>query len=444
MAFQAAVIMLIVAGLFASGVLFDFKSVESTVEILREAAARDETGALVLRPTSDLKKLRTEVRDLWFVIRDRNGQRLSEGTVPPEYDRLGDALDHIGQARLGWNMLDPPRPTARIRWVTSGAGNVQVLTGPESQLPPRLIMLGISLIFLKEVLPTLLVMAIAALMVTPWVVRRALAGLDKAAAGAGQIELDKGSVRLPLDGVPLEAAPLVRAINAALGRIDRGHERHKRFLAAAAHELRTPVAILTTRVASLQASSDKIRLLEDAARLSTLTEQLLDLERLDQPSVQLLRVDLGALAQRVVADLAPLIFAAGYQVSFEAPHIAAMVSCDPHSIERALTNLIQNAIEHGGRAGTITVRVTDAPLIEVTDEGQGVPLEERDRVFEPFHRLQPKRRGLGLGLNLVQEIMHRHGGRATITTGLKGGACLTLLFPPSTAREQHEAAERAK
>ncbi len=229
--------MLIVAGLFASGVLFDFKSVESTVEILREAAARDETGALVLRPTSDLEKLRTEVRDLWFVIRDRNGQRLSEGTVPPEYDKLGDTLDHIGQARLGWNMLDPPRPTARIRWVTSSAGNVQVLTGPESQLPPRLIMLGISLVFLKEVLPTLLVMAIAALMVTPWVVRRALAGLDKAAAGAGQIELDRGGVRLPLDGVPLEATPLVRAINAALGRIDRGHERHKRFLAAAAHEL---------------------------------------------------------------------------------------------------------------------------------------------------------------------------------------------------------------
>ncbi len=436
--------MLIVAGLFASGVLFDFKSVESTVEILREAAARDETGALVLRPTSDLEKLRTEVRDLWFVIRDRNGQRLSEGTVPPEYDKLGDTLDHIGQARLGWNMLDPPRPTARIRWVTSSAGNVQVLTGPESQLPPRLIMLGISLVFLKEVLPTLLVMAIAALMVTPWVVRRALAGLDKAAAGAGQIELDRGGVRLPLDGVPLEATPLVRAINAALGRIDRGHERHKRFLAAAAHELRTPVAILTTRVASLQAGSDKIRLLEDAARLSTLTEQLLDLERLDQPSVQFIRVDLGALAQRVVADLAPLIFSAGYQVSFERPHIVATVSCDPHSIERALTNLIQNAIEHGGRAGTITVRVTDAPLIEVTDEGQGVPLEERDRVFEPFHRLQPRGRGLGLGLNLVQEIMHRHGGRATITSGLKGGACLTLLFPPSTTHASLEPTERAK
>jgi signal transduction histidine kinase len=429
MAFQAAVVLFIVAGLFVTGFLFNTRSVESTIEILREAVARDAAGRLVLRSTPDLAGMRQEIPDLWFVIRDRQGQELVEGVVPAEYRRFGDSLDQIGQARFGWTIFDPPGPTARMRRVDGAAGSVQILTGSDARLRPSLVMLGVSLVLLKEVLPVLAVMAAAALIVTPLVVRRALAGLDRAAAEARTIEIDQRGVRLPRDGVPDEVAPLVEAVNAALGRLDRGYDRHKRFLAAASHELRTPIAILNTRIAALPPGPEKTHLLEDAIRLSTLTEQLLDLERFERRPVRFEPVDLVAVGQRVVVDLAPLAFAAGYQMAFEPEGEAVMVEGDRMSIERALTNLVQNAIEHGGRSGTITVAVAEAGTIDVTDEGRGIPEEARERVFEPFQRLQRRGRGIGLGLNLVRDIMRLHGGEVVVRDTPSGGACLRMIFP---------------
>src|SRR5204862_34367 len=119
-------------------------------------------------------------------------------------------------------------------------------------------------------------------------------------------------------GVPVEIVPLVNAVNGALARLDRGYEGHKRFLADAAHELRTPIAILTTRISALQPGPEKIRLLEDMTRLTVLTGQLLDLQRLDREQASFAPVDLVALAERSVLDLAPLAFTAGYEMSFEA------------------------------------------------------------------------------------------------------------------------------
>lgn len=428
MGFQAIVVVLIVAGLFASGALMNFRSEENTIEMLRELVVRGPGDQLALRPTHELQRLRQEAPDFWFVIRDRAGQKLSEGTIPAEYAALGDALDHVGQARLGWNIGDPPRPTARVRWVQSAAGNVQILTGTVTPISTYLMLLGIALVLLKEVLPVLAVMAAAALLVTPRVVRSALAGLGQAVAQAQRIDVERRGVRLPLDDVPVEVVPLVSAVNAALARLDKGHERHKRFLAAAAHELRTPVAILQTRLASLPAGADKTRLLQDVTRLATVTEQLLDLERLDQQATSFARLDLAELAQRVVVDLAPLAFLAGYQVDFTAASERAPVWGDGPAIERALTNLVQNAIEHGGRSGTIAIRV-EAVTIEVCDDGDGIPLGEREHIFEPFSRLRSQCRGLGLGLNLVREIMHRHGGDVVALDSASGGACLRMTFP---------------
>ncbi|MGX1788864.1 sensor histidine kinase [Bosea sp. NPDC055332] len=428
MGFQAIVVVLIVAGLFASGVLMSFRSEENTIETLRGAVTRGPGDQLALRPTRELQRMRLQIPELWFVIRDRAGQRLSEGAVPSEYSALGEALDQIGQARLGWNIGDPPRPTARVRWVRSAAGDIQVVTGTETPISTYLMVLGIALVLLKEVLPVLAVMAAAALLVTPWVVRSALAGLGQAVTQAQRIDVERRGVRLPLENVPVEVEPLVSAVNAALARLDKGHERHKRFLAAAAHELRTPIAILQTRLEALPLGPDKTRLLQDVTRLATVTEQLLDLERLDQQAASFARLDLVTLAQRVVVNLAPLAFLAGYQVEFTSRSETIAVWGDGPSIERALTNLVQNAIEHGGRSGSIAVRV-DVAMIEVSDEGSGIPPDERERIFEPFSRLRSQSRGLGLGLNLVREIMHRHGGEVIALDAASGGACLRMTFP---------------
>lgn len=426
-AFQGAALLLVAGLLVAGGVLLNFRSSDATIETLREAIVRNDDGGLGLRPTPEVAALRRAVPDLWFVVRDRQGHRQSEGVVPPEFAGLDGALDRIGQARLGWNIGDPPRPTARMRWVASPAGEIQIVTGSDGPLSAWLIGLSFGLLLLKDILPILLAMALATLVATPLVVRGALAGLDRAAAQARRIDVGRHGVQLPLDGIPREAAPLVTAVNDALGRLDEGYERHRRFLTDAAHELRTPIAILGTRVASLPAGADKIRLQEDTARLSILAEQLLDLQRLDRGQATMTTVDLVALARQVVSDMAPLAFAAGYEMAFDAD-VVVTVSGDGPALERALTNLIQNAIDHGGRRGSIAVSVTTPATISVIDDGPGIPAEERERVFDPFHRLHPKGHGAGLGLHLVQEIMSLHGGRAVIAERSNGGTCMQLVF----------------
>src|SRR5439155_15300581 len=134
-------------------------------------------------------------------------------------------------------------------------------------------------------------------------------------------------------------------------RLDQGYARHKRFVADAAHELRTPIAILSTRLESLPSGPDKTRLIEDAARLATLAEQLLDIQRLDRCGHPFAPIDLVSVAQGVAADLAPLAIAAGYELALDAPTTPVEALGDAAALERALTNLVQNAIQHGPRRG---------------------------------------------------------------------------------------------
>lgn len=136
--------------------------------------------------------------------------------------------------------------------------------------------------------------------------------------------LASGRAPRKFTGDHADVADPAKAINNALSRLDKGYERHRRFLAEAAHELRTSIAILSTRVSSLDAGPEKTLLLEDATRLSVMAGQLLDLQRLDQGTDTFAAVDLVGVARRVVLDLAPLAFAAGYEMSFE--HEDEMVS----------------------------------------------------------------------------------------------------------------------
>jgi signal transduction histidine kinase len=422
-----------VAVLWRTGVLgTEYEA--STMDALRDSVARDASGNLVLNDTAELAALRAEVANLWFVIRDESGHRLSQGEVPPQLKPIADALDHVSSARLEWSLGEAPLPAGLVRWHDTAAGRVQIMTGTQGNISIRRLVaaappLALNVI-LNVILPVTGIMALATLAATPFVIRRAMTGLGDAAAQAEQIDIDRRGVQLSTQDVPLEIAPLVKAINDALERLDKGYERHKRFLADAAHELRTPIAILTTRLSSLPASAEKTQLLEDATRLTVLTGQLLDLQRLDQHPEQLAPIDLVGVARRVVLDLAPLAFAAGYEMAFEPEQDAGvMARGDQTSLERALTNLVQNAIDHGGRRGTITVRVARAGWIEVCDDGDGIPPNEREQVFEPFHRLKQGGRGAGLGLDLVQRIMHLHGGYAEVADGPSRGACLRMVFP---------------
>ncbi|MFK4538056.1 signal transduction histidine kinase [Bradyrhizobium ottawaense] len=401
----------------------------NTLDALRDAIARDAAGGLTLRQTPELSALRSEHADLWFVIRDAEGHKLSEGAVPPQFAPIASALDHVSDARLRWNAAEASPPSGLVKWVDSAAGRVQILTGTYGQLSMWRALAGTPLLFLNVILPIIVLMTLATLVATPFVVRRTMKGLGQAAAQAERIDIGQRGVQLPLDEVPIEIAPLVKAINDALGRLDKGYERHRRFLADAAHELRTPIAILSTRVSSLEAGPEKTLLLEDATRLSVMAGQLLDLQRLDQGTDTFAAVDLVGVARQVVLDLAPLAFAAGYEMSFEHEDETVVVTGDQTSLERALTNLVQNAMDHGLRRGTVLVRVTNDRRIDVCDDGDGIPPEEREHIFEPFRRLHQGGRGAGLGLDLVQNIMRLHGGHVEADQAPSGGACMRMVFP---------------
>ncbi|MGY4479368.1 sensor histidine kinase [Bradyrhizobium sp. USDA 3364] len=429
----AMLIVCLISALCATGFLIVPRDEDHVISIVQGAVARGGKGDLILRPTAELKQLRDTTPDLWFLVRDRQGHSLSEGAVPAEFARIGDALDQISQARLGWQMFedDPRKAPARLKRVTSDAGPVQVLTATQGPTSSVKTALATTLAFLAIALPGLLLMACATFIATPMVVKRAFAGLDTAADEARRIDFRQRGSRLSADHLPLEVAPLVTAVNDALTRLDDGYSRHQRFVADAAHELRTPIAILNTRLESLPAGPERTRLLEDSARLATLAEQLLDIQRFDQCRNPFGRVDLVAVARSVAADLAPLAIAAGYELSLDTATDRVETLGDRAALERALTNLVQNAIQHGGRRGTITIHVGSAATIDVTDEGDGIPQDQRARIFDPFYRLAPLDRGAGLGLNMVREIARLHGGHVSVLDGPKGGACFRLTLPPA-------------
>ena len=427
-----ALVAVVLAGLCASGFVLAERDEDRVIDVVQRALARDAQGGLVVRQTSELKQLRGETPDLWFLVRDKQGHSLSEGTVPAEFAAIGNGLDQISQARLGWQMFedDPRKPAARLKRVDTDAGNVQIITATQGRLTGTKALFMTSLAFLGIALPGLLLMGTATFIATPMIVQRAFRGLDTTADEARRIDIHQRGARLSVERIPLEVVPLVSAVNDALARLDQGYARHKRFVADAAHELRTPIAILNTRLESLAAGPDKTRLLEDAARLATLAEQLLDIQRLDRCGHPFTNVNLVAVAQSVAADLAPLAIAARYELALDAPETPIETIGDAAALERALTNLVQNAIQHGPRRGTIGIRVGRPASIEVTDEGAGIPADQREQIFEPFYRLSPLDRGAGLGLNMVREIVLLHGGHVSVADGPDGGACFRMTLPP--------------
>ncbi|WP_246055069.1 sensor histidine kinase [Paracoccus gahaiensis] len=388
---------------------------ERIVPIIAAAIDRDPSGALVIRPTDDLSTLQAETPNLWFMVEDDAGNGVTFGTVPALFESFRGRLSELSFAQL--RDRTPPHDLAAVlRRETTQIGPLTVLGhGALSELN-LVVLLASSVI----VVPIILLLSITSFAITPWIVRRALAGMSRIAREAEEIDPDRRGRRLSEAHVPREIAPLVRAMNDALRRLDEGHERQQRFIASASHELRTPIAVLQSKVDS---SADPVvrALGGDLQRLTILTEQLLDLQRLAQGGTAT-EVDLVALARSVVADLAPLAIAGGRSMEVQVLRREACLG-DAAALERVLMNLLRNAIDHGGRH--VVLRVIGRTL-EVQDDGPGIPPDQRERVFEPFYRLRPHSTGSGLGLNLVAEVVARHNGRVTIHSAPDGGTIVQV------------------
>ncbi|TQN62017.1 HAMP domain-containing histidine kinase [Agrobacterium tumefaciens] len=398
-------------------------------QITANSIMRDKDGRLRLEETEEFAELRNDMPDFWFVAVSEKGEIVQGGPVPEVFSNMDQQLSDIKvsdvrDAALSYSYLAVVR-IAVVRRASGPAGEFVMIGkgGPFSMTFPVLLFSNIL------IMPILILMSIVTIVTIPWIIRREFLALSAIAHAAETIDIDRRGYRLPDSNIPQEVQPLVHAVNGALQRLDDGYERHKRFILDAAHELRTPVAILQTRVETLLDGPDRSRILADASRIAVLAEQLLDLQRLGGQKAPLIPLDLVGLCRSVVADMAPLAISQGYGLSFEPEEEPILALADDASLQRALMNIVQNAIEHGGNRGTITIKVGANRVIDISDEGQGIPEEDREAVFDAFHRLRPKDRGTGLGLNLVQEIVRYHGGEITIGDSPTGGASFRISLP---------------
>lgn len=276
-----------------------------------------------------------------------------------------------------------------------------------------------------------LVAMMGAALITPFVIARALRPLRAASAAASRIDLRTRGLRLPdSGGVPSELLGLIRSINAALDRLDEGFSRQQRYAAQAAHELRTPLAVLAARIDTLDGHPVAAGLRRDLERMRALVEQLLLVSRLERGDVLLDEtLDLVELAREVVADLAPLAFTQDRRLEFIPLCPNRSFRGGRRVLEGALANLIRNAIRAEPAGGTVVVSVGPCLEFTVTDHGDGVAPDDRERIFEPFWRRSEDHAGAGLGLTIVREAAEAHGGAVSLRETEGGGATFRVKLP---------------
>ena len=264
------------------------------------------------------------------------------------------------------------------------------------------------------------------------VVKRSLRPLKLISLTAGLIDPTKVSVRLPTGNVPDEIKPLVDAINLALDRLDEGLTRQREFNANAAHQLRTPLAVLKANIDAMPDQTTAAKLSQDVELMSRIVTQLLLVARLETDAIAVdQKVELNSLATDVATNLAPLAVSGGMKLEVIRSPGDVSVCGSSEALTAALGNLIENAISHTPVGTKITVRVLDEPALEVIDTGRGIPLEARDQIFDRFWKGDRNGKGAGLGLAIVSRIMKALRGSVSVTNAPGGGALFKLTFPPA-------------
>ena len=265
----------------------------------------------------------------------------------------------------------------------------------------------------------------------------------------------------PIDSrqVPEEISPLVGSLNDMLGRLSQTIEMQKRFIADAAHQMKTPLAgmRMQSELALRQLDPDEIhRSLEQLAKSSEsatrLVNQLLALARAEnqpQAGVAFEQIDLAALARATVQDWVQASFHYRIDLGFEQPEHPIALAANPLMLRELLSNLIDNALRYTPAGGSVTVRVRqdrDQAILEVEDTGPGIAPAERVHVFERFYRiLGSAAPGSGLGLAIVREIAQQHGAEIDVFTNPRSpskkspGCLFRLTFPPPASSHDDSA-----
>ena len=410
------------------------------LEIGREIALHVKTEGM--RPRLELSEAAANVLlldqddQLFYRVVAEDGSLLGGDTqMPPPHPPNGKP-DFYGDEVRG----QPVR--MMVAWMPAGAdaGPPQVMVQVAETLNKRSRLTWEMVA--SVVVPQLLLIVLAAAVVWFGVSRglEPLQRLRRAVSDRSHLDLS------PIDthDVPGEVRPLVDEVNELMARLGRTFDFQNRFVADAAHQLKTPVSGLKAQIelALREHDPERVRhslaqLYISADRLSRLVRQLLTLAR-NEPgaqSVHLLPVDLNAFALEVGMDWVPTAIKRGIDLGFEGAGQPLMIDADGDRLRELVNNLIDNAIRYSEADGRVTVRVAATAdgqcQLAISDDGPAIPVAERARIFERFHRLLGTQEdGSGLGLAIVSEIATLHGARITLEEDADGvGNTFSVFFP---------------
>jgi two-component system, OmpR family, sensor histidine kinase TctE len=411
-------------------------------------------------PESSVAMLRGEEADnFYFQILGTRGERVAGDSVLPVPDETPRA---DGEVRLRDDELDGRAVRVAYLWLPPSAPSAEGLAPP---LVPPLVQVAETLdkrsqlateIARGVMLSQFAILPLAVVLIW-FALTRGLRPLDQLQRRIRQRAIGDLS---PIDegAAPEEVSPLVAAINDLLARLDRSIGVQKHFLADAAHQLKTPLAGLRMQAELAQREAEGgdakavKRSLHQIARSSQqaahMVNQLLAMARAEDAN-EARRVqpfNLAALATEVVHDFVPRALAKGLDLGFEGPGAndaaAPRVVGEAVLVRELIRNLVDNAVQYTPGGGTVTVRLLPDPygqvaVLQVEDNGPGIPESERELVFQAFYRtLGTEVDGSGLGLAIVREIAERHGGTVTIeaTTprAVSPGTRFTVRLPTAT------------
>jgi signal transduction histidine kinase len=262
-------------------------------------------------------------------------------------------------------------------------------------------------------------------------VRRSLSALVRAAAQAETISpLDKSS-RLDVSEMPREAASLVTAINGLLDRVGELVKSQRLFIARAAHELRTPLAVIMLELGRID--DPRVRRLEqDVRSMSESVDHLLALARLESAeTIEVTDLDMGLVASDVVDRFQDWAAQTQHRLVLRVCEPAQFAG-DASAIREALRNLVENAVRHTPPGTEVQITVGPAGSILVEDNGPGLVGEASSELVQPFKKGRESSDGAGLGLAIVRQAVELHRGKLEIGQSSRGGAKFTVTLPDQT------------
>ena len=295
--------------------------------------------------------------------------------------------------------------------------------------PGHLILRALASEFLTHIWIPILPVAVMMIGANHFMIRRGLRPVRHAANWARTIQPGIPAPPIEEENLPAEIDDLVHSTQRTLERLNIALLAEQRRGAEIAHALRTPIAVLTARLALLPAGDNTEKLRTDLASLARTVHQVLACSKADALDISSeSRCELNQIATRITANLAPFAYERGVTLSLRPHTNPVIVRATQEGVELALVNLVENAVLH---SGTQIIEITVGPgaTLSVRDEGRGIPTESFHHVFDAFWRGEEAAEGgSGLGLAIVQRLQLAQKGSVTLSTSPKGGAEFTLFY----------------